>query len=60
MIQAIIEAIIEYGFQSVGWAVMKIVTLGRYRGFKSDDMLTEGALGVATVLAVGYATYRWV
>jgi len=60
MIQGIIEVIIEYGFQSVGWAVMKIVTLGRYRGFKSDDMLTEGALGLATVLAVGYATYRWV
>jgi hypothetical protein len=60
MIQGIVEVIIEYGFQSVGWAVMKIVTLGRYRGFKSDDMLREGALGLATVLAVGYAIYRWV
>jgi hypothetical protein len=60
MIQAIIEAIIQYGFQSVGWAVMKIVTLGRYRGFNSDDMLSEGALGFATILLVGYGTYRWV
>ncbi len=60
MIQAIVEGIIEYGLQSVGWAAMKIVTLGRYRGFKSDDMLREGALGLAIVLAVGYTIYQWV
>lgn len=59
MIQAIIEFIIEYAFQSVGWAVLTIVTLGRYRGFTPDDMLREGALGLATFLAVGYAIYRW-
>ena len=60
MIQGIVEVIIEFGFQSVGWAVMKIVTVGRYQGFKPDDMLREGALGLATVLTVSYAIYRWV
>jgi hypothetical protein len=59
MIQSIIEIIIEYGFQAVGWAVLKTVTLGRYQGFTSDDMLREGALGLVTVLAVGYGFYRW-
>ena len=59
MIQSIIQVIIESGFQAVGWAVLKIVTLGRYQGFTSDDMVGEGALGLATVLAVGYAIYRW-
>jgi hypothetical protein len=59
MIQAIVETIVEYGFQGVGWAVLKVVTLGRYRGFESDDMLREGALGLLTVLAAGYAIYRW-
>jgi hypothetical protein len=59
MIQSIIEITIEYGFQAVGWALLKTVTLGRYRGFTSDDMLREGALGLVTVLAVGYWFYRW-
>jgi len=58
--QWIVENVIEYGFQAVGWAVLKVVTLGRYQGFRADDLLPEGALGFATVLAVGYALYRWV
>lgn len=59
MIQLVIEVIIEYGFQAVGWAVLKALTLGRYQGFRSDDMLREGALGLFTVLAAGYGIYRW-
>lgn len=60
MIQFIVEVIIEHGFQALGWAVLKVVTLGRYQGFTPDDMLREGALGLATVLAAGYAIYRWI
>ena len=59
MLQTVVEIIIEYGFQSVGWAVLKVVSLGRYKGFTSDDLLSEGALGFMTVLAVGYGIYRW-
>jgi len=59
MIQLIGEFIIENGFQALGWAVLKAVTLGRYQGFTPDDMLREGALGLGTVLAVGYSIYRW-
>ena len=60
MIQGLIETIIENGFQAVGWAVLKLLTLGRYQGFESEDMLREGALGLATVLGVGYGIYRLV
>jgi hypothetical protein len=35
------------------------VTLGRYKGFESDDMRPEGAVGLLLVLAAGYAIYRW-
>lgn len=59
MIQLIIEVVIESGFQAVGWAVFKVVTLGRYQGFTADEMLREGSLGLATVLVAGYAIYRW-
>lgn len=59
MIQSMIEVIIESGFQAVGWAVLKTVTLGQYQGFTPDDMLREGALGLATVMAACYAVYRW-
>lgn len=60
MLQAIIEGIIEFGFRTFGWAVLKVLTLGRYRGFEQKDLAREGAVGLATVLAIGYALYRWI
>lgn len=59
MIQSTIEVIFESGFQAVGWAVFKLVTLGRYQGFRNEDMVPEGAMGMATLLGVGYVIYRW-
>ena len=59
MLQAIIEVVFEYGFQAVGWAVLKVFTLGRYEGFRSEDMFREGAVGLGVVLTVGYGAYRW-
>jgi hypothetical protein len=58
MLQGIVEILIEGGLRTVGWAALKIVTLGRYRGFQSDDLVVEGAVGLATLLAIGYAIYR--
>ena len=60
MLQAIIEGIIEVGFRTLGWGVLKLITLGRYRGFEANDLAREGAVGLATVLAVGYGLYRWI
>ena len=58
MLQIIVEAILESGLQAIGWAVLKGVTLGRYRGFQSKDMLREGAIGLAVVAALGYGLYQ--
>ncbi len=58
--QWFIEVIVEQGFQAVGWAVLKVVTFGRYQGYTREDLLPEGALGFAVVLAVAYAIYRWI
>ena len=58
MLQSLVETIIEYGVQAVGWAVLKGITFGRYRGFQPKDILREGAVGLAAVAAVGYGIYR--
>lgn len=60
LMQWFIEVIVEQGFQTVGWAVLKVVTFGRYQGYTEEDRLPEGALGFAVVLAVAYGIYRWI
>jgi hypothetical protein len=58
MLQFIAEAIIDTGLQAVGWAVMKGITLGRYRGFQPEDILLEGTVGFGVLAAVFYGAYR--
>lgn len=58
MLESLAAVVIDSGLQTVGWAVMKAVTFGRYRGFQSEDILFEGTLGFATLTAVGYGAYR--
>ncbi len=60
MIQAAIETLFDVGFQAIGWAVLKGVTFGRYRGFQPEDILFEGTLGSATFALVCYGGYRLV
>lgn len=57
MIQAVIETIFDVGFQGIGWAVLKGVTFGRYRGFRPEDIHLEGTVGFATVALAGYGVY---
>ena len=59
MLQSLVETIIECGLQAAGWAVLKGITFGRYRGFQQKDMLREGAVGLAAAGAVGYGIYRF-
>lgn len=59
MLQHLIETIIENSIQAIGWCVLKVVTFGRYRGFESEDMLREGAAGLATLAILGGTIYRW-
>ena len=58
MLQSLVETIIESGLQVIGWAVLKSITFGRYRGFQPADTLREGAVGLAALAAVGYGVYR--
>ena len=58
MLQSLVETILESGLQAVGWAVLKGITLGRYRGFQRKDQLHEGATGLGVVGAIGYWLYR--
>jgi len=57
MLQSIIETILESGLQAIGWAVLKSITLGRYRGFQPEDILHEGVVGLAVIATVGYGLY---
>jgi hypothetical protein len=57
MIQAVIETIFDVGFQGIGWAVLKGITFGRYRGFQPEDLHLEGTVGFATVALVCYGVY---
>jgi hypothetical protein len=59
MLEFFFEVVIRSGLQAIGWAVLKVVTFGRYRGFQEEDIILEGSLGFATVAAVGYGAYRW-
>lgn len=58
MLESLAGIVIDSGLQTVGWAVMKAVTFGRYRGFQPEDILFEGTLGFVTLAAVGYGVYR--
>ena len=50
MAQALIEELVRW----IGYAVLRIVTLGRYAGGTSNDQLLEGALGLALIALVTY------
>lgn len=54
--QSIVEELVRW----VGYAVLRTVTLGTYRGGTEDDRLPEGAVGLGVLIAVvGVATYAW-
>ena len=59
MLELLARIIIDTGLQAVGWAVMKAVSFGRYRGFQPEDVVLEATLGFITLSAVGYGVYRW-
>jgi hypothetical protein len=53
----IIETLLDLVLRSIGWAVLKIVTLGRYRGWGRDDLLVEGAVGLSAIALAIYLAY---
>jgi hypothetical protein len=59
MLEFVGSILVDGGLQAIGWAVMKGLTFGRYRGFRAEDILFEGLLGFATVSVLAYGAYRW-
>jgi hypothetical protein len=59
MLQVIVEGMLYEVPRVVGWAVLKLITLGRYRGSGPEDILVEGGIGLAAILGVSLAAYRW-
>jgi hypothetical protein len=57
--QLLIEAIIEFVPRAIGWAVLKLVTLGRYRGWGHDDLLLEGGVGLVVIAGISLAVFAW-
>jgi len=51
--QDIIEELIRW----LGYAILRFVTFGRYRGGTQDDRLPEGAVGLCVVVGLVYLTY---
>ena len=59
MLEFVFHVVISTGLQAIGWAVLKVVSFGRYRGFQPEDVALEGSLGFATLAVVGYGAYLW-
>ena len=59
MLEAIAEGVVMFVPQATGWGVLKLVTFGRYRGFREKDTLFEGGIGLATIAAVCFVAYRF-
>ena len=59
MLELLAGIIIDNVLQSVGWAVLKVVSLGRYRGFQPEDVVLEATLGFITLSVAAYGIYRW-
>jgi hypothetical protein len=58
LVEAFVHVMLDSGLQAIGWAVLKVVTFGRYKGFQPEDILLEGSVGLATIAAVFYGAYR--
>jgi hypothetical protein len=58
MIETVFGVIVDSGFQAIGWATLKAITLGRYQGFQPEDILVEGTLGFAVTAGLIYGAWR--
>ena len=51
------QTVIEEAIRWIGYLVLRIVTLGWYRGGKPADQLPEGAIGLVTLALVTYLAF---
>ena len=57
--QAIVEGVVELVPRAIGWAFLKVVTLGRYRGFRNEDLVAEGGIGLVVIACICLLGYSW-
>lgn len=53
------QDVIEAGVRFVGWLVLKILTLGRYRSRGQGDLLVEGGVGLGSMTLLFWVAYTW-
>ena len=51
--QQIIEEVVRW----LGFAILRAATLGRYRGGKDTDRLSEGAIGLGAVIGTAFLVF---
>ncbi len=51
------QDVVEEMVRGLGWGALKMATLGRYRGGGQRDRLSEGAIGLAIVIASAYVFF---
>jgi hypothetical protein len=51
--QEIIEEVVRW----IGYAALRLVSLGRYRGGGTADRLSEGAIGLGVIVGLASLTY---
>jgi hypothetical protein len=59
MLQVVAEALVYEVPRALGWVLLKVVTLGRYRHAHQDDWITEAAVGFGAFAGVTWLCARW-
>ena len=51
------QGIVEELVRLVGYAILRVVSLGRYEGSAHTDRLSEGAVGLGVIVGFAYLIY---
>ena len=51
------QILIEESIRLIGYAMLRLVTWGAYKGGTSEDCLREGAFGLVLIVAVTFVVY---
>ena len=50
---------IETVIQGIGWALLKLLSVGIYKSTGSHARLFEGTIGLLAIAVVSWAIYEW-
>lgn len=60
VLELVASFVVDNVLQAVGWAVLKVGSFGRYRGFQPEDVALEATVGGITLAVAGYGLFVWV